>query len=531
MINVCKLIFLGSLAGAGFVAMAAEKTVVIDRKQMVAKERQTSLPSEQALRFKKIFLFPSLDDLSGAMAPRLDEKLIELFTKNTRFDLVRDPQVMKALNPDESAYAKVAQNQLIHREAARVTGADTTVILRTRNVGNSTEMVLEFRDANGDLMFSEVGSVPGYSPIEARWATIESLYNTVMAKLPFDGAVTGRTAGSLTIDLGMKSVKVGDELDVARIVSVQRHPLLRTIVGTDYVRVGKARVTAVDKVLSFAEVIEESPGEYVATGNKILSNRHSVQAPVVSAPIRAPKNPAPSKNETVFPEDERLKGDFDIPKPRYGQIGLSLGYGSLSLSHSTGGQASEMSGSGLGGNFTGQLWITRDWIADIYYGTQGSSLSGGGQTGSANWKRFDFFGGYRFFPNGVGEHATVIAGLGYQSEKFNWPDIAAVNVGGTSYSGIALKLDAEVKLNPLNMISTGFAFEPFSSLKETGAVSLGTPESATVVVFHLEWNYMIMYNLWAKLGIQYDAASGSYSNSATVSDKRFAIGPGISYAF
>lgn len=505
--------------------------VTYDTAKPAGAEPAAATSAEASVRFKKIFLFPSIDDMSGVLAPKLDEKLVQLLSRNTRFELVRDPQVLRALAPDDAAYNKAAQNQAVHREAAKVTGSDTTVILRTRNVGNQTEMTLEFRDANGDLLLSESGAIPGFASMDVRWGLVDKLFKAALAKIPFDATVTGRTANSLTLDLGTGALRPGEDVELVKIVSVQRHPLLRTIVGTDYVRVGRARVTNVDRSLSFAEVVEEYPGELIAPGAKVLRTKSVQRLPEASEPgdIRRQRYEEPRGKEEKDPFEERLSGEFDRAKPRYGQVGVNLQYGSLTHSQAAG-IASEYSGSGVGGNLEGELWVTKNWIASAYYGFHNASLSGDGITvGDTSWSRMEGFAGYRFFPQDMGG-AYLTGSLGYQVQEFALPTPTGLTVGGKRYVGIALKIEGELPFMRDQKITGGFGFQPFSSFTETGG-ALGVPDGANVIAFNLAWNYRFADGFWARFGFQFDTASGSYKNNATVTDKRFAIGPGIFYSF
>lgn len=521
-----------SVISASFLISAGTwcaETAVINKTQY--KSERVAPGPDQVLRLKKVFLFPSVDDVSGVLAPKLDEKLVALFRGDTRFELVRDPMVIKALSPDEAAYSKVAQNAGVHKEAASVTGADTTVLLRTKNVGTSTEMSLEFREASGELLYSETGTVPGYSSMDARWNLIANLFEAVLKKIPFEGTVTGRTANTLTIDLGQRKIKQGDVIEVARLVSIQRHPLLKTVVGTDYVRVGSAKVTTVDRVLSFAEVVEESNGEYIAPGQKVISIKKREGEAPVSSKITSEESKEPKKEAMPSFSDEVLKGDFDRPKARYGQVGVNLRYGSITHSQTVSGGSSEVSGSGLGVDFDGEFWITRNWIAGLYYGFQNADLSGEGVSSlDSSWKRGEGFVGYRFFPTGIGEMAALTGSLGYQSMKFDIPTVAASSIGAKTYAGVLVRADASIQFLPRNSVSTGFSFQPFSSVTEGGA-GLGTADGGTVVGFHLSWNYEFADNLKLRVGLQYDSASANYTNNASSSDKRFAIGPGLYYSF
>ncbi len=498
-------------------------------------QEKPSLVVDQTLRLKKIFLFPSLDDVKGVVAPKLDEKLLALFRRNTRFEVIQDRQVVKALSPDDNAYEKAATSPEVHREAAKISGADTTVLLRSNNIGSQAELTLELRDANGDLLFSEAGTVPGNASLEARAGLIEKLYRAVLGKLPFEGTVTGRTANTLTIDLGMGDIKQGEEIEIARMVSVQRHPLLKTVIGTDYVRVGKAKISNADKVLSFAQITEEAPGEAISPGNKVLRVRALLKRST-EAEEEAP-NPRGrvlrrQQEDAPDPFDERLKGDFDRPKARYGQAGLNLHFGSLAHEQTVSGATTALSGSGIGGSIEGELWVTKNWIARLQYGFHSANLTGNGiVAGDTSWSKLDLYGGYRFFPAGVAEGATVTGMLGYQNMNFAVPAVTAANIGGKTYSGPALRVDGELQFVERQKITGGFGFQPFSTLTESGA-SLGTASGATVIGFHVGWNYQFADSFWLKVGFQYDSASASYENStSSVTDKRFAIGPGIYYSF
>jgi hypothetical protein len=520
------------LAAQSYAASTTINGVTYESGQPAAQGAGGNLNVNAAMRLKKVFLFPSVDDMSGVLAPKLDEKLIQLFSRNSRFDLVRDPQVLKALSPDDKAYGKAASSQAVHREAAKVTGSDTTALLRTRNVGSETEMTLELRDAEGNLLFSETGSVPGLSPMNARWGLIDKLFQAILSKIPFDGSVTGRTANTLTLDLGSSMVRTGEEVELARIVSVQRHPLLGTVVGTDYVRAGRAKISSVDRSLSFAEVTEEYPGELISAGAKVLRTRAGTvrrsEQPEYTGERRYEERGAAQEKD---PFEDRLKGDFDQVKPRYGQVGANLQYGSITHSQTAGGAPAEFSGSGIGGSLEGEVWVTKNWIVSALYSFLNASLSGNtGSVGDTSWKKAEGFVGYRFFPSDIVDGVQLTGSLGYQMLDFGLPTTTALNVGGKKYTGLALKLDGELAVLRDHKFTVGFGFQPFSSFSETGG-SLGAPDSATVIGFHAGWNYRFANNFWGRLGIQFDTASGSYGNNSSVTDKRFAIGPGVYYSF
>ncbi len=286
-------------------------------------------------------------------------------------------------------------------------------------------------------------------------------------------------------------------------------------------------------------MIEENPGERIAPGNKVLLNRSAL----IKRGSNETEEGQPTKkqygkpfetrgdSEAADPLDERLKGDFDRPKPRYGSAGGNLYYGSLSNLQSVSGTLGDYSGSGLGGDLNGELWITKNWIFNGSYGFQSASLSGtAGSVGSSSWHDFSMLVGYRIFPEALAEGVTLTGSFGYQMMRFDLPSNSTLVVGGKRYGGVMLRADAEIAFMLQQTISVGFGIQPFSSFTELGP-SLGVPSSGTVIGLNLAWNRQLMDSIWLKLGMRYIVANGSYENSATVANKRFAIGPGLYYLF
>jgi hypothetical protein len=483
------------------------------------------------IQFKRVFLFPAVDDIQGVMAPLLDERLEQLFRANSRFALVRDAQVIRALAPTDSAYAKAATSKEVHREAIRVSGADSSALVRTRNVGNSSELVLEIRDRGGDLLFSEQGTIPGFSSMEVRRNQIDRMFRAVVDRIPYDGTVTGRTGPNLTLDLSADRVQPGDQVDIVRLVSVQRHPLLRTVIGSDYVRLGRARITGSDRVLSFAELEEMLPGESIQAGARVLviggrSGERFSAEPARRASENRPRAPSPKDDS-----DERLSGDFEKPKARYGEVSGSIQYGSLAHSQTGQGATQEYTGSGIGASLQGELWVTRNWIATLGYSMINARLGGTSAVlGDGSMKKIELAGGYRFFPEGS-EDLSITGSLGYISGSFTVPGNGLAGVGSKKYTGISLKLDGDMAFHRNHRIVGGFYFAPFPSFTDLAAPKLGAEDGGNMVGFRIAWRYRWFDLLWAQLGIEFDSHNGSYTNNGTVANKRLAIGPGLSYSF
>ncbi|NUM89717.1 MAG: hypothetical protein HUU37_10970 [Bdellovibrionales bacterium] len=151
------------------------KTIRINGVQYDAKE---DLALDKSLRLKKLLLFPAVDDVSGTLAPQLDEDVSAALLSYSRFELVRDAKVIRALSPDDAGYPKVSLSDAVHREAASVVGADGTVILRTRTGAGNLELSMEWRGADGGVLFHEQTKTPAFASAEVRTKQLRALVDS-----------------------------------------------------------------------------------------------------------------------------------------------------------------------------------------------------------------------------------------------------------------------------------------------------------------------------------------------------------------
>ncbi|MCO5142418.1 MAG: hypothetical protein M9962_04940 [Oligoflexia bacterium] len=499
--------------------------------QTVGEKNPISLPS---FNLKKIFLFPSADQVNGVLGSQLDKKLEQLFRRDSRFDIVIDREIIRALNPSNSAYGRAVLEPAVHGEAIKVANADASALLRVSYQGAKSELILEIRDKLGDLLFQEKGDLPTYSTLDSREGLLIKLFDSFVSKIPFSGTITGRTGADLILDLGSGQVKNSDELDVIRILSVQRHPLLKVVVGTDFLRLGRVKVTKVDRTISFAKILEETPGERVQPGDKLLISTQKWGRISLDQEMPTTNNTQRSAmgGEQLVFKDEKLEGDFDKPKARYGVIGLGLGYGSLSHSQTINATNQEFSGSGIGGSIDGELWITKNWILKLDLAILNSSLSNstGTKLGDASFKKFSGAGGYRFFPDSLMSGLSITGLLGYRSISFQYPVITAQSLEPQKFTGIFFGMGADVGFTQGHSFLVGIQIMPFASLAQ-GQGLLGTTDGGTNISFQAGWRYEFIPNLKAGVGIEFDSASGNYTNNNVVNEKHFRIGPNISYAF
>lgn len=538
--NVKKILTLSLLALFGISASANDFATNFG----TYSARDRAPQGQPDLTIRKIFIFPGHDDVGNVVAPELDAALAKKLERNSRFQVIHNPKVADALRMDDRGYGKVAASPEVHSKAARLAGADTTVVLDAKHVGQGLQIKEDWRRADGSLLFSETQTIGAKSGIDEQKRLVTAITDTVIGRIPFRGSITGRTGNTITLDLNQDQVSVGDKLKIARVVSTKEHPLLKTLVNIDYVNVGSAEVTSTDNVLSFAKITGESSGEEISTEQKIIGIDRFVGSRAGEHESDVPREAAPEWNklekyekQTKDPleNQEKLGGEFEKTKARYGSLGARLLAGNIGHSESKNGTTAELSGFGFGAGVSAEIWVTKNWLGAISYDFLSSDIKGQRagvnvtETGTS-WNKFDFYAAYRYLTDGTLEGTFVTFGLGYESIHMNMPLDATNELGKKSYGGVLLQIIGDIALDSNNRVEASLGLQPFSSLTETEFTS-GSAQGASAVNAGAKWLMNWKTNLYVTLGLDYNVANGSLSGGKNLTEKRFSISPGLKYSF
>lgn len=524
-------------------ALANDFATVFSNKQDTRREPQ----AEPSLTIRKLFVFPGNDDVGNVIAPELDMALTKNLEKNSRFQVIRNQKVADALKMDDKGYGRVVVSPEVHSKAARLAGADTTVVLESRHVGQELKIKEDWRRADGSILFSETHAISAKSGINEQKKAVDFITDNIVKRIPFKGTVTGRTGNVVTLDLNQDQVNVGDRVTIARLVSTKEHPLLKTLVNIDYVNVGTAEVTSVDNVLAFARVTGEASGEEISVENKVINVDQYVNGVPAgrrgdTGGDRGGKDKGwnnlekyEKANADPLGDDETLTGDFERIKARYGLLGAKVHFGNIAHSETVSGTNTEISGSGFGAGFLGEAWITKNWIAVLTYDFMSAGLKGT-RAGAplaitgVSWNKLDIYGAYRYLTEDTLDGTFITFGLGYESVKMNLPLDAVNSLGKKSYSGILVAITGDIALDKTNRVEAFLGLQPFSSFQETEFTS-GTPDGGNAVNVAARWQWAWKPTLYLSAGVDYNVANGSILNGKNLTEKRFSISPGLKYLF
>lgn len=508
--------------------------------------------SAPELRLKRIFVLPGQDDINGALAPELDRAVLNHIETSSRFELVRNPEVVRALRMEERGYSRVANSEAVHAKAAQVTGADATVVLESNHTGSDIQIRQDWRRADGSLLFTETRNVPASASAVEQRAVVTNMTQAIESRIPFAGSVTGVDGRTITLDLNKDYVNVGERIDLVRLKATKRHPLLKTLVDAEYIKVGTGEITSVDPVLSFARIISISPGEQIDQNTKVarINTNYQRSEPVgrIQSPETAPTTTAPPMEDpfvvhgspSVDPilqtEDARLSLQNERFIGRYGFVGVNFNLGNLSHSQTQSTNTIDVSGWGVGAAILGEAWITKEWIVGLSYDFISAGLSGANTAGTevkadgTSWNRFRFLAGYRYLLEDSLEKMFLTFSLGYQSINMNLPVDSTNQFAKSNFSGLLLDVRLDAPLTERTSIVASLGLNPFGSFSATG-LALGSTDGSTsvsvAVGYHVRWKKQF----WLHVDLLFDSSSASYTTGINLTDRRFSISPGLIYRF
>ncbi len=547
-------------------------TQVGDKKPSPVPTANGSAQLDKRLRIKKLFVFPTKDTLGGVLGKRLSRVLLTSLGKNARFTIIRDKNIINAIGLDEGTYRKILNSRKVRAQVAKISKADIIIRMDLKHIGDGFKIQQAWYTADGRLLFLEEGEGKGGKE-EKYDSLVTSLTEKIIQQIPFQGNITGRSGNTLTLDLDRTQMSPGDVFEIVRIVSEKRHPLLKTLVGVDYVVTGKARITDSDSVLSFAEIITENSSDGIFVNNKIIGTKKIIakESPKIETMVEESavkktmettkemeetqeeplldkmfvagdgrkEDEMPSSEATPIEEETAEELTLNQPEqksvarympkrnPKYGLFGSKFLFGNIyHESTASDGSSSYTSGFAQGVGFFNELWITKYLIFGAEYEFMYGDLddvADGPEIPDASWKAFNAFLGYRHF---IGSN-HVMLGLGFQNIDVTLPSIAIKEKG---YSGILLKFSGNLQISAKNEIKLSLNIQPFSAFSYEGDISKES-ENSSVIGISLDWLLRWNNRFSLRVNAYFKSSETTFTDRDTVADSRFYISPGLLYLF
>ena len=476
-----------------------------------AEGTSTDVEQNQLLSFKKVFVDQATDNVDGVFAATVADAYKEIFERNPRFEMVS-----KRADSDSAVATKLEK---------KTTGIDIEISLQLTATSEvfSTDRTTLAPTATG----LEIAS------------GVKALLKTALRRIPFYGTVTGREGNEVTLDIGAANgLQKGDVVQISRADQIKRHPLLKTIVDVQMVPVGAVSIDMVEETIAFGHVYSEITGEKIQRMQKVTA---------VEARVQDPKKDRPrSSGGGIIDFDRKTDEPDQSDRPQLGFVSLGPVLGSFSSSTSLSAGATNYSGSSFAPGFklAGELWLTKNWFADLEFGLTTFSFAQTDQSivptpdveGVSSSTRFlGFDAGYRYLPTGSIYGPFAAVRLGLRSFSFNTTNQTSSNLSSKGYFGLNLGVNGQLPLlsrdNGLLMAINLMLFPGFS---EDVPVTSTADSSTTAVNFALGGYYHITSQVSVRAMLQFDIYSVSFGEGATAastSQHQFTFIPSILYYF
>ncbi len=307
---------------------------------------------------------------------------------------------------------------------------------------------------------------------------VSEIYDRLKAQLPYVAMIMSRKGKDVTLNLGSaQGLKVGDELNVGQVISLERHPKLEFITRHEKVILGRISVTKVDGSGSFAKILFEAEPGVIQSGKKVLPKEPvnyglaRTDSGIVDAPGLRGQNQVYGENPQEW---------LPPRKPQYGSLSFLGGIAQYGNSIDTQSEGALTTNQNLAPNlaFTGEIWLSELWY--LFLGTKQSFFSSTNPSASSSPSKLDYYlanyklgVGYNFLLNDDFWGSKFRAELGFSQFLSVVSENTPVTVTNMHYGGAVLGMVGQLSLAPQFPVTLGARFNYFltNTVEESGRSS------------------------------------------------------------
>ncbi len=222
---------------------------------------------DQKLTIKTLTLAPVYDNVNGIYSEPIEKLLIELLQADKMWGYTEFPKTDKKIFVE--TYESKPNDVLNILNQTKTQGLLVALITKGPR-GLSAKLKLFSQEQGLLLIEEEFNDVTTFEVEKVRNEFIK-LYAQLKNKLPYTGWVLSRQALDVTLNVGeLNGVTVGQEIALAQIIKLNRHPKLKTMISVEKEIIGKIKITKVEPYLSFGQIILEKETGVIEVGVKIL---------------------------------------------------------------------------------------------------------------------------------------------------------------------------------------------------------------------------------------------------------------------
>jgi hypothetical protein len=460
------------------------------------------------LTLKTLIVAPAYDNVGGIYQAVAEKELSELISKD-QFWAVAQFQWPQNIPKEQQRVDIIAEKPLVVQQilkASQASGLVSTIITKSSQ-GINVNLILYTQD-NGLPLLQLSYQDPTTFEIAKFKEILSDLYNQMKQKLPYKALITSRRGNKVTINAGLNAnLKKNDQLSVAQIIKINRHPKLKFMTGIEKEIIGQIKLTQVEEFSSFAEINFEKEAGVIEKNSKLLPPDFV--------------NYQNAEVKTTAGEEQNTEWKPQAA-PQFGKITLLGGFSDYKLSTVLTSGSSFDTGNKFAPTFllAGDLWVTPEYflnisLAQMYF--NGLNSLTGSFPGTLNFtvNNMDLLFGYRYALNGNFWGPSLIGSVGYLSQSTKMTDTSPVAFSSFDTTGFQIQVGGYFPVTETNDVGVGLdaKFLLTSSLSESPRDSGSA--SPTLSQFSFYGNYLYSSNVNLKAQMVFSAVNSSFSGSGS----------------
>lgn len=223
--------------------------------------------TDQKISIKTVTLAPVYDNVNSVYSASIQKLLVDLLQSDKTWGYAEFPDMTKKIFVE--TFDTKPKEVLDILDKTKTQALMTAMITKGPN-GLTARLKFYTQDQGLILLEENFQDLNTFEVAKVREEFV-TLYHRLKNKLPYQGSVLSRRGLDVTLNVGEKNgVKVGQEVALAQILKLNRHPKLKTLVGVEKEILGKVQITKVEPYLSFGQIIFEKETGVVEVGAKII---------------------------------------------------------------------------------------------------------------------------------------------------------------------------------------------------------------------------------------------------------------------
>ncbi len=474
---------------------------------------------DQKININTITLAPVYDNVNKIYSEPIQKLLIELLQSDKVWGYAPFPDINQKIFVETYETNSSDVLNVLNKTAAQ--GLLTALVTKGPN-GLTAKLRLYTAD-QGLILLEETFQDSKVFEIPKLRDEFVKLYQNLKNKLPYRGSVLSRKGLDVTINAGEKNgLRVGQELSLAQIIKINRHPKLKYLVSTEKEIIGKIQIKKVEPYLSFAQIIFEKESGVVNVGAKLVPTDYvAYPLPIINANGEVIDDKMGTPLQT--PDANSPNGEW-APKepPQYGKVILQGGVGQFVESTRLRSGTSIEASQSLAPTFFmgGEFWFTPNWFVDFnlmqsFFRTENGLAGSNPSTLGYTHSRYSGAVGYYFLLKDDFWGPKVSTQFGFVSYKTDVNDTTPTAFTSTSNGGMMLKVTGSFPLEPDFPIELGAAFNYFISPVYSESPVTSGSASSRINSFGIYLSYQSTPSLRYRFDLTFDQTQADFSGTGS----------------